>query len=235
MRVLALDTTRAAGSMALVEDDRIVAERRSDPVRSHAERLPGDLLSLLDAADVPLSAVDVFAVGAGPGSLTGLRIGVATIQGLAFVGRKRIAPVSALEALAQQASVTLAPGDLVAAWMDAHRRDVFSALYRVVDAPPFTRRRLDEIDSPAVGDPAVLLARWVDRFGVPVIVAGDGASAYADRIGDAAQIVDPPLLAGPIGLIAVDRAHTGETVAPADVQPLYIRRPDAETARDKVS
>ena len=235
MRVLALDTTRAAGSVALVEDRRIVAERLSDPIRSHAERLPGELLSLLREVDVRLSDVDVFAVGTGPGSLTGLRIGVATMQGLALVGRKRIVPVSALEALAQKASAAFAPGDLVAAWIDAHRREVFSVLYRVADAPLFARRRLDEIDPPAVGDPAAVLARWINRYGVPAVFAGDGASAYADRIGDTAPIVDQPLLAGAIGLVAVDRALAGETVAPAGVEPTYVRRPDAEIARDKVS
>src|SRR5206468_2472744 len=139
--VLALDSTTRAGSVALVEDDQIVAERRCDPARSHAERLPGDLLRLLGDTGVPLSAIDVFAVAAGPGSFTGLRIGMATMQGFAFVERKRIAAVSALEAIGHFASADLAAGELVGVWMNAHRRDVFSALYRIADAPLFARDR----------------------------------------------------------------------------------------------
>ena len=138
MRVLALDTTTRAGSVALVEDDRVLAERAGDGARSHAERLPADLVDLVDVAAMPISDVDLFAVAAGPGSFTGLRIGIATMQGLAFVSARPIVAVSALEALGQMAAVDLAPGAVVAAWMDAYRREVFSALYRVTDAPPYT-------------------------------------------------------------------------------------------------
>src|SRR5262245_60617353 len=144
MRVLALDTTTRAGSIALVENDQVLAERSGDGSRSHAERLPADLLSLLKACGSSLSQVDAFAVAAGPGSFTGLRIGIATMQGLAFVARRRIVPVSALEALAQLASRECPPGRLVSAWIDAFRGEVFSALYRVTDAPLFSRGRVLE-------------------------------------------------------------------------------------------
>src|SRR5258706_6477107 len=99
MRVLALDTTTRAGSVALVEDDPIVAEGEGDEARSHAERLPGDLVTVLKDAGVGLAAIDLFAVASGPGSFTGLRIGIATLQGLAFVGARRMVALSALEAL----------------------------------------------------------------------------------------------------------------------------------------
>src|SRR4051812_46038494 len=104
MRVLALDTTTRAGSVALVDDNMIVEERPGDPSQTHAQRLPAEVLAVLDAHGVTLSDIDLFAVAAGPGSFTGLRIGLATVQGLAFVTRRRIVGVSALEALAQIAS-----------------------------------------------------------------------------------------------------------------------------------
>src|SRR4029077_9156984 len=97
MRVMALDTTGRAGSVALVEDGRIVREQEGDATHTHGERLPGELAAL----GVPFSAVDVFAVAIGPGSFTGLRIGLASIQGLALVSRRRVVGVSALEAHAQ--------------------------------------------------------------------------------------------------------------------------------------
>ena len=233
MRVLALDTTTRGGSVALVEDDRVVAQSGSDPSQSHAERLPLDLLRLLDEAGVPLSAIDGFAAASGPGSFTGLRIGIATIQGLAFVTRRRVAPVSALEALAHDASRGLDAGSLVAAWIDARRLDVYSALYRVADGPLFSAARLVEVDPPSVARPAETLERWRSRFGVPAVVAADPAIACAAEAAATARVVGLPLLAGTIGLLAVDRATRGETVDPAGVQPLYVRRPDAEMARER--
>jgi tRNA threonylcarbamoyladenosine biosynthesis protein TsaB len=121
MRVLALDTTTRAGSAALVEDDRIVAERRGDAALTHALRMPGEIVALADTYHWPLATIDLYAVASGPGSFTGLRIGIATIQGLASVHRRRVVSVPALEALAHAGSLDLPEGTLVGAWMDAHR------------------------------------------------------------------------------------------------------------------
>src|SRR5712692_631732 len=131
MHVLALDTTTRDGSVAIVADDRVLFEKSGDSSRSHAERLPQELLTALGVAGVATSRIDLFAVASGPGSFTGLRIGIATIQGLALVHGKRVVPVSALLALAQAGSQSLAVGAIVGAWMDAHREEVYSALYRV--------------------------------------------------------------------------------------------------------
>jgi len=83
MKVIALDTTTRAGSVALVVDDRIVAERGGDPTRTHAERLPADIVAIAADHGVPLAEIDMFAAATGPGSFTGMRIGIATVQGLA--------------------------------------------------------------------------------------------------------------------------------------------------------
>src|SRR5688572_3540337 len=187
MLVLALDTTTRAGSAAIVADERLLFEERGDPSRSHAERLPGDLVRGLAAAGLAWTDIDLFAVAAGPGSFTGLRIGIATVQGLAFVHRKRVVPVSALLALSCGAAIGLAAGAIVGSWMDAHRRDVFSALYRVERASAFAVERLAELERPAVGDPATTWARWTSRA-TPDAVVGDGAVLYADVIAGAAKV-----------------------------------------------
>ena len=237
MRALALDTTTAAGSVAVVEDDRIVAERRGDRSHTHAERLPAEIVLLLDALTLCLNDVDLYAVAAGPGSFTGLRIGIATIQGLAFVTKRQVVGVSALEGLAHCGSIDAAPGTLVAAWMDAHRREVFSGLYRVTTRTPFDLQRLDEVEAAAVGSPAATLERWrriVAR--VPEVFIGDGAVLYSEAIRAAAghaTIVEAPLLAGAIGRLAIVRARNGDAVGPGGVRPLYVRRPDAEIARER--
>jgi tRNA threonylcarbamoyladenosine biosynthesis protein TsaB len=235
MKVLALDTTTRAGSTALVEDDRVVAERSGDGARTHALRLPGETLALADAQGWPLSAIDLYAVASGPGSFTGLRIGIATIQGLASVHRRRIVSVPVLEALAQAASRDLPEGAVIAAWMDAHRQDVFAALYRVGEKTASGLASLMEIEGPTVGTAASTLARWrtLDT-GMPAIVVGDGAALYAADIAresPASGVLPLPLLAGIIGRLAIARAS--EALDPSSVRPLYVRRPDVEITRDE--
>jgi len=234
MRVLALDTTTRAGSVAIVEDDRVIDERGGDDTRTHAERLPGDILAIAEGNQMPLDSVDLFAVASGPGSFTGLRIGIATLQGFAFVLGRRMVGVSALEALAHRASAGLAPGAHVAAWMDAYRHDVFTALYRVTDASPFDPDRLVEMDPPRVDSPAATWSRWAEQFEVPDVIGGDGAVLY-EAIVTPTRVVRPMPLAGAIGLLAVGYAQRGGAVHPSGIQPLYVRRPDAEIARDKRS
>ena len=236
MRVLALDTTTRDGSLALVEDDRVIVERAGDPSRTHAERLPRDIQSVLEKRGLASSDVDVFAVAAGPGSFTGLRIGIATIQGLAFVHGRRVAAVSALEALAQIAGRVIPTGALVGAWIDAGRGEVFSALYRISSHPAFDSRRLIETEAAVVGEPGATLARWQDLVGHSgVVFVGTGAERYRELIRrqPAARIVAVTALAGAIGLLAVSYAASGQTVEPAAVRPLYGRRPDAELDRDR--
>src|SRR4051794_20036204 len=110
MRVLALDTTTRAGSVALIEGGRVVAERRGDGALTHASRMPGEVVALADAQHWALSTIDLYAVASGPGSFTGLRIGIATIQGLASVHRRRVVSVPALEALAHAGGLDLTEG-----------------------------------------------------------------------------------------------------------------------------
>jgi tRNA threonylcarbamoyladenosine biosynthesis protein TsaB len=231
MRVLALDTTTRAGSVAIVEDGRVLVERAGDPSRTHAERLPADVIEAVSSIGMELSAIDLFAVASGPGSFTGLRIGIATVQGFAFVLEKRVAPVSALTALAQAAATGRAAGTRAGAWMDAHRRDVFSALFEVGDEMAMGLKALIEVEPPMVGAPAETLERWA-LLGTPEVICGDGASLYAGLLPASVAAVGAPPLAGLIGRLAIAAAAENATVSPAGVQPLYVRRPDAEVARD---
>lgn len=233
MPVMALDTTTRLPSAAIVSDDRVIASSTGTSTRSHAEQLPNLLLDLLTVAGITLDAIDVFAVASGPGAFTGLRIGLATIQGLALVTGRRVVPVSALEALAHAASLDAAPGTIVGAWMDAHRRDVFAALYRTESVAAYTGGRLVELDAPFVELPDAVLDRW--QATLPATLIGDGAVAHAASAGYGGTVMAPPPLAPIIGRLAVDRARRGETVDPAGVQPAYVRRPDAELARDALA
>ncbi|HEV3140779.1 MAG TPA: tRNA (adenosine(37)-N6)-threonylcarbamoyltransferase complex dimerization subunit type 1 TsaB [Vicinamibacterales bacterium] len=251
MRILSLDTTTRDGSAAIVEDDRVVDVRRGDGSRSHAERLPGELIALVDAHGFSFRDVDVFAVASGPGSFTGLRIGIATVQGLAFTCGRRVVALPALDALAHAASLLNEPGTpkplpgtgnqqpgtrLIVSWMDAHRREVFGAAYRIVDAPPFEPERLSVVNAASVGPPSAMLEglRAIEAA-APIVFAGDGALMYGEeiaRVFPTAEIRPSAPIAGVIGLMAVARARRGDTIDPAAIQPLYVRRPDAEVARE---
>ena len=148
MLVLALDTTTRQGGVALTRDGAVVGTFAGDASVTHGQRLPGDLLRLLDAHALNVADVDLFAVAAGPGSFTGLRIGIATLQGFALANNRPLVGVSALDALNHSARSALSPqpsalsasqnGTEVAAWMNAQRGEVFSALYdgeTVTDGP----------------------------------------------------------------------------------------------------
>ena len=237
MLVLALDTTTRAGSIAVARDGRLLHLHEGDAARPHAERLPGDLVAALGHSGLGLADVDVFAVAIGPGSFTGLRIGIAAIQGCAFATGRPVVGVSALEAMASAAAAAhgLAAGSRLGVWMDAQRQEVFSALYLLADPDAGS---MGVIEEPAVGPPREAAQRWHELLGAawcPVV--GDGAERYAlvlnEAAGTAVPTLAPPPIAPAIARIAGRRAEAGEGTLPHAIRPLYVRRPDAELARDR--
>lgn len=229
MRLLALDTTTRAGSVAIVDDDRVLVEREGDAARSHTERLPQDMLDALAVAGCAATSIDVFVVAAGPGSFTGLRIGIATIQGMALAAGKPVVGVSALDALAAQAAPAADERTLIGAWMDAARHDVFSGLYVVDRSTPagFVAR-----ESAAVEPPAAIWRRWHGEGQNPTVMIGDGAAMYADVFGVEARLVPHAPLAATLARLARPVAERGGASHPAAVHPVYVRRPDVEITRD---
>lgn len=231
MHVLALDTTTRAGSIAIVLDDRVIDIALLSPERPQASQLPGAALDLLTRAHLRIEDVDCFAVAVGPGSFSGIRIGIACVQGLALVSGRPVVPVSALDALAHDAATHAPVGTLVGAWIDGHRQEVFSATYRVCEAPGFAPERLAVMSGPEVSAPAALLARWTNLGHTPAIIAGDGGAAYRELL-PADVLTRNPAIAGAVGRVASVHAREGNWVDPGRIQPLYVRRPDVEVARD---
>jgi len=213
MWVLALDTTTAAGSVALADGVRVLELAPVDPSQPVAARVPADLIALLSRHHIDLRRIDLFAVATGPGSFTGLRIGIAAMQGLALARGRPLIGVSAFDAL-----TFLADSPRVSVWIDAWRGEVYATEYErgvqlrpAIVAPP---------------DQALAASRHRDS-----VYIGDGAVKYGDRL---PRLIAPtPLLAGAVAALAHGRAEAGELPPPHAIRPLYVRRPDAELARER--
>lgn len=229
MVILALDTSTAGGSAAVIRvhgGETIVHERAGDESRPHGQRLPAELMTVLRDAGVAIDDVDRLAVAVGPGSFTGLRVGIATMQGLALARVLPVVPVSTFEALAWQARDS---ADTIAAWVDAHRSEVFATLLAADGA----------VLAPATAlTPEATLDAWHDALATRdrVRFLGTGAVRYRDvireRLGARANVdATAPTLAAAIGSIAA--GQPGRAVGPHALVPLYVRRPDVELTRDR--
>ncbi len=226
MLILALDTSTRGGSVAVTNDDQLLALVPGDETRTHGERLPGEIAAALQQAGVSRRALDLLAVATGPGAFTGLRIGLATVQGLAMALGRPVAGISALDALAWQ--IGDEPADFIAPWMDAQRGEVFGALYsagRVIEPPGAAR-------------PETLLNLWRHRIdGHSVSFIGDAvnrdAKAIAQLGGGRWTTRVPTPLAPAIAVLARQQSLAGLGGPPHALEPIYVRRSDAEIERDR--
>jgi tRNA threonylcarbamoyladenosine biosynthesis protein TsaB len=214
--------------VAVTEGDRVLALVRGDESRTHGERLPGEMSRALDDAGIGRERVDLLAVATGPGAFTGLRIGLAAMQGLAMTLNKPVIGISALEALAAQVSETDA--DAILPWMDAQRGDVFATL--------IARASRAVIESPVAAHPDTLIAEWLPHLaGKSAIFIGDAATRDAAIIARHAtgqwDSRAPEPLAPQIAALALVRAARGDGGAPHALEPIYVRRPDAEIERER--
>ena len=216
MLVLALDTTTAAAAWRSCATAACSRCSPATPTRTHATRLPGDILDCLARHGLGLRDIDLYGVAVGPGSFTGLRIGIATIQGLAFANGRPVVGVSALDALVEAADAVVAgeagEGCLRAAWMDAQRGEVYGCLYRRPGrslGAAVRRRRSNS--------PAEMLAAWAPALaGAAAEFVGDGAVAHAAGARRAlcpaergSSVPVPPLAAAIAAIAARRRSEAG--------------------------
>jgi tRNA threonylcarbamoyladenosine biosynthesis protein TsaB len=214
VRVLAVDTTTERGSVAVTEDDCIRGEVRLASSEGHSRRLLPAVDFLLHSLGLRPADVEAFAVTTGPGSFTGLRVGLSTVQGLALGADRPCLGMSALDVLAARIAGT-APA--LVALMDAYRGEVYGAVYDGEGR---------SVGRASVERPEVLIAR------TPAVAAfvGDGAQRHRELIVSLRPgALFPPrslFLAGTLGRLAAPRLMRGEGVKPAELRPLYLREPD---------
>lgn len=220
MKVLALDTSTPRGSVALLEGRELVAELRLLSLETHSSRLLGSVEYLLHISGWQLADLRLVAAGIGPGSFTGIRIGVATAIGLAQMMSIPFAGISCLDAVAHQ--ITGVDGR-IGVVLDAQRSQVYFAEYLREQG------RIRRLAKPALRNPADL---GIQLRNARLYLAGDGAVRYAGQIKPhklfwPKVIVTELFLAAALGKLALDRKRTWRSGEFLQAEPLYIRPPDA--------
>ena len=231
--ILALETATRPGSVALFSDG-VVHASPGDPSRTHGQRLPDELLQWTSRHGRTLSDIDLFAVIAGPGSFTGLRVGMATIQGLAMTLSRRAVPVPTLEAIAFLWLLhNPSENRVVVPCLDGQRQEVFFCAYEASTAEALDGSRV--LLPATVGTPAESAAQLSRHAPRGLVLVGDGALRHADefsrQLPGAAIAAVPATLAE--GAAAIAARQPARAVNPHALRPIYIRRPDAEVARDR--
>jgi len=229
MKILGLDSSGLVASVAVVEDDLLLAEYTTDYKKTHSQTLLPMLDELRNMIELDMSTIDAIAIAAGPGSFTGLRIGAATAKGLGLALDKPLVEVPTLEGLAWNLWGT---DRLVCPIMDARRNQVYTGVYEFVESGNGFEMR------PVVSQKAVDIIELIEELnelGRPVIFLGDGVPVYGKVIAEHCQV---PYSFAPAGnnrqraasvaaLGAVYYAQ-GRTVSAAEHQPEYLRKSQAE-------
>jgi tRNA threonylcarbamoyladenosine biosynthesis protein TsaB len=237
MLILAVDTSGRVGSLAVLRDRELLGEVSNAGPEPYSSGLFGDLSKLLGELDLSLKQVDLFAVAAGPGSFTGLRVGLTAVKAWAEVYAKPIAPISGLEAVAAEISQQpVEPCGLLIPVMDARRGQLFGAIYE---------RQLPDGASNSsclkrLGDEVVMgAAEFLE------LVAGQTNGTLPQFASPSPEVIEPALqqsrfaaqtvekvsgvLASVIGRLGYESALRGKTIDGLHLDANYVRRTDAES------
>lgn len=227
MKVLALESSAKAVSVAVCENGVILAQGYQNTGLTHSVTMMPLLENMLEKASLKLDDMDVIAVAAGPGSFTGLRIGVSAAKGLAWALDTPCCGVSTLEAMAENGRSF--EGTVICA-MDARRQQIYNAIFDCHDGE--LTRRCD--------DRAVALSQVAEELKndpAPKLVLGDGAALcceYLNGQGIACRMAPPQLRfqqATGVALVAERMAQEGCTVSAQELTPTYLRLSQAERER----
>ncbi len=218
MRVLAVDTSAVCAAVAVVEDGKILSESQTNTGLTHSRTLMPMIDSTLRNAEISLDSIDFFACSAGPGSFTGIRIGVAAIKGLCDGLEKKCLPVSTLEALAYN---LLGRSCTAVSVMDARCNQVYCGIFRV-EGESVTR--LTEDEAIKIDDLGEKLKAYED-----IIFVGDGAKICHKALGYGIAAPSELFQKGSsVAFCAVNSYAEEKLLDGADVMPVYLRLPQAE-------
>lgn len=222
--LLAIETATLASGVALATVDKLVAEIIVQTKKTHSERLMPHIEQLLELGQVAKEDITAIAVSIGPGSFTGLRIGLATAKALAYVWNVPVIGVSTLAALAYACP---APNSLICPLLDAQKGNVYQAVYR------WEKGILQEVIPPRVIAHQEAINELANQP-LPVIMLGEGAVLFQEAIVAAADPIElaPPHIilprAGSVALLGHQLLRQGIRHDVMTLEPLYIRRSEAE-------
>ena len=220
MLILAIETTAVTASVALVDENGIVACFNVNNKLTHSEKLLPMIDAVLTQSGYKADDVEIICVSAGPGSFTGVRIGIATVKGLAFAKDIPCVTVSSLEALAY---LNKNHGAVICPVMDARRNEYYNALFcenmqRISDDRAISAAELEQelkkYDNVILnGDGAVKFYNWLENR-----VAGVRLANQTDLLQNAAAV----------GLCGYEKYKKGESISSLELSPVYLRKPQAE-------
>lgn len=230
MKVLGIDSSGMTATVALIEDDKLIAEFTVNNKRTHSETLMPMIDKVLTASETDIRDVELLAIAAGPGSFTGLRIGAATVKGLGMSLDVPVAAIPTCEGLAMNLSGT---DRLVCPLMDARRNQVYTGLYRVSGNMPEAVIEQTACDISEIVDK-------VNEAGEKVIFLGDGAAIFKEYIESNIRVefsfanANASLQRGAsIASLGLLYQKAGKTVSVDEFTPVYLRPSQAERVREE--
>lgn len=223
MLILACDTTTSAGSVALLRKTQLLSEVGIDASSTHSERLLPAVQCILNTQGMSLQEMDAYALAVGPGSFTGIRIGMSMIKSFAYASGKPIAPVSTLEALATK--LRYPQGRLLCPLLDAKKMEIYSALFESGGG------KITEVIPQGAYSPDHFFSLLPSRRIISFI--GNGVSVYREKIlqyfGDRARLsFRSPFIAYEVGLIGYELLKKKKGKNFQEIEPLYLRKSQAE-------
>jgi tRNA threonylcarbamoyladenosine biosynthesis protein TsaB len=223
MKILGIDTSTSCGAAGLIDDGEVISEYLLNIPVTHSERLLGAIEFVLREARCSIENIDGWAIALGPGSFTGLRIGVSTVKGLALATGKPVAGVSVLDVLASQIAPT---PHLICPILDARKKEVYTAFYRY-EGGSFLKRQSDY--------QAIRPDDLVKKIKKQTIFLGDGVRTYRNFLLNSlpsSAIFPPAPLHVPHGSMVATLGFAllkkGEHLNLSTFSPLYIRPSEAE-------
>jgi tRNA threonylcarbamoyladenosine biosynthesis protein TsaB len=225
MKILAVDTSSTGCSVALTDGEHLLAEINLVSTQTHSRHLAGIIADACRLAGLAVGGMGAYAVVKGPGSFTGLRIGVSTVKGLAEAAGRPILGISALQTLAEQATASRA---LVCPLIDARRGEVYFSTYRVIDGV-LVERHPEDVLRPD---------QFLHTIDAPCTFVGNGAVIYRaiirDNLGDSAYFdrsSTDHIRASTVARLALKRLENGDSDEITHFIPVYVRKSDAQISR----
>lgn len=229
MKILAVDTSATAASVAVAEENKLIGEFSINTALTHSQTLMPMVDELLKNTGLSVNDIGAVAVNAGPGSFTGVRIGVAAVKGIAFPKNLPCVSVSTLESMAYN---MLGSDCVVCSVMDARCSQVYNALFRVKDC---TVTRMTDDRAHSLTD----LKNELQYISEKVVLVGDGAVLCSEFLGSELEnIMLAPFnnriqTASSVAYAAFEKINNGETLTADELMPVYLRLPQAQRELNK--